>query len=121
MFLKNMSIQICYLRLNSWRNRVREEIDDASFPDEVETPQDAAARVRFQRYRGLRSFRTSPWDPYENLPKDYSRIFQFEDYKRTERSVIRNCLEEEGAVQVSVDLTRRPVFMIRSAWNSCIY
>lgn len=35
----------------------------------------------------MRSFRTSPWDPYENLPKDYARIFDFEDFKRTERDV----------------------------------
>ena len=56
---------------------------------------DVAANTRFQRYRGLRSFRTSPWDPYENLPRDYARIFQFEDYKRTERAVRRR-MEEEG-------------------------
>ena len=46
-----------------------------------------AASTRFARYRGMRSFRTSPWDPYENLPKDYARIFDFEDFKRTERDV----------------------------------
>lgn len=43
----------------------------------------------------MRSFRTSPWDPYENLPKDYARIFDFEDFKRTERDV-QKIAEVEG-------------------------
>ncbi|KAI0075767.1 ribosome biogenesis protein tsr1 [Panus rudis PR-1116 ss-1] len=82
-------------QLKTWRDRKREEEDDLNFPDEIDTPMDVPARTRFQRYRGLRSFRTSPWDPYENLPRDYARIFQFEDYKRTERAVRRR-MEEEG-------------------------
>ena len=72
-----------------------EEAEDAEFPDELDTPKDIPARTRFQRYRGLRSFRTSPWDPYENLPRDYARIFQFEDFKLTERNVKRR-VEVEG-------------------------
>ena len=87
-------------RLQSWRHRKREEEDDAQFPDEIDTPLDVPARTRFQRYRGLRSSRTSPWDPYENLPRDYARIFQFEDFKRTERAVKRRA-EEEGGIEVS--------------------
>ncbi|KAI8994012.1 ribosome biogenesis protein tsr1 [Trametes punicea] len=83
-------------QLQSWRNRKREEEDDLAFPDEIDTPLDVPARTRFQRYRGLRSFRTSPWDPYENLPRDYARIFQFEDFKRTERAVKRRAEEEAG-------------------------
>lgn len=87
-------------RLKNWRNRQREEEDDQAFPDEIDTPMDIPARTRFQRYRGMRSFRTSPWDPYENLPRDYARIFQFEDFKRTERSVRRKAEEELGVVEV---------------------
>lgn len=90
-------------RLQSWRDRKREEENDAQFPDEIDTPLDVPARTRFQRYRGLRSFRTSPWDPYENLPRDYARIFQFEDFKRTER-VVKRRAEEQGGVEVSICL-----------------
>ena len=48
----------------------------------------------------MRSFRTSPWDPFENLPRDYARIYQFEDFKRTERTVRRRAEQETGVVQV---------------------
>jgi len=79
------------------------------FPDEMDTPRDLAARVRFQRFRGLRSFRTSPWDTYENLPIDYARIFQFEDYERTKLRVRRQA-EEEG-VSVSIETSPSSIFL----------
>ncbi|KAG1763801.1 hypothetical protein EDD22DRAFT_1042766 [Suillus occidentalis] len=82
-------------QLTSWRKRSQEEQDAQEFPDEIDTPQDIPARTRFARFRGLRSLRTSPWDPYENLPSEYARIFEFEDFKRTERDLWRE-LEDSG-------------------------
>ncbi|KAF9167328.1 hypothetical protein DFQ26_004969 [Actinomortierella ambigua] len=74
------------------KEREVENRDDLEFPDEVEVPMEVPGRTRFARYRGLESFRTSPWDPYENLPLDYGRIFQFENYRRTKSRVMSQAL-----------------------------
>ncbi|XP_068601560.1 pre-rRNA-processing protein TSR1 homolog isoform X1 [Brachionichthys hirsutus] len=79
--------------------RYREARANEIFPDEVDTPLDTAARIRFQRYRGLKSFRSSPWDPMENLPLNYSRIFQFQSFERTRRRTLAEAAaEQEGAM-----------------------
>ncbi|KAM9321008.1 pre-rRNA-processing protein TSR1 homolog [Gastrophryne carolinensis] len=97
--------------------RYKQERQDGMFPDEVDTPRDQLARTRFQKYRGLKSFRTSPWDPKENLPRDYARIFQFHDFFRTRKRVFREQNEEknEGAMvgwYVTVHICEVPVSVL---------
>ena len=43
---------------------------------------------RFDKYRGLKSFRTSPWDPKESLPQDYSRVYAFENFTRAHKRAV---------------------------------
>ncbi|KAF9218805.1 ribosome biogenesis protein tsr1 [Gyrodon lividus] len=110
-------------QLLDWRNRAQEERAAQAFPDELDTPRDTPARTRFARYRGMQSLRTSPWDPYENLPKEYARIFEFEEFKRTERDVCRAAETEgiepgtrvtvfvEGVPQEASDPSRPPIVL----------
>ncbi len=66
------------------------------WPDEVQTPMSVKAKIRFQKYRGLKSFRNTPWDPKENLPLDYARIFQFKNFTRT----VKKLLDERDGIVV---------------------
>jgi pre-rRNA-processing protein TSR1 len=75
-------------------SKKQEQADEIAFPDEMDTPEDVLARVRFARYRALQSFRSSPWHPKENLPPSYSSIFEFEDFGGMQRRI----LNEMGSV-----------------------
>ncbi len=44
--------------------------------------------ILYYRFRGLKSFRTSPWDPKENLPLEYARIFQFQNFQRAKKRAL---------------------------------
>ncbi|XP_044511758.1 pre-rRNA-processing protein TSR1 homolog isoform X1 [Mangifera indica] len=88
---------------NLSREQIEDEIrkikeahaEDEEFPDEVDTPLDVPARKRFAKYRGLKSFRTSSWDPKESLPPEYARIFAFDNFARTQKHVFAKALEME--------------------------
>lgn len=61
--------------------------DDMDFPDEVDTPFKDAS-VRFQKYRGIKSLRNCDWDPYENLPEDYGRVWRFENFQLEQKNAL---------------------------------
>ena len=68
--------------------RRKEQQEHSEFPDEVQINEDEKARERFARYRALKSFKTSAWDPKENLPESYSSIYHFSSFKSTQRAVM---------------------------------
>lgn len=85
------------------RTKEEESAEDLEWPDEVNTPKDTPARIRFQKYRGLKSFRTSPWDVKENLPREYGRIFQFQSYTRAKNRVMAsNSLEIDPGQYITI-------------------
>lgn len=57
----------------------------------------------FSRYRGLQSFHSSPWDPKENLPSDYARIFQFENFRRTQKRILLSS-ESDNSILVRINI-----------------
>ncbi|GIQ82160.1 hypothetical protein KIPB_004276 [Kipferlia bialata] len=59
------------------------------FPDEVDTPCDVPVREKFAGYRGLNSFRTSPWigAKYE-LPEAYSALYRISHPREVEKVVL---------------------------------
>ncbi len=70
------------------QQRNKDKEDEMMFPDEVEVKEDENARDRFARYRSLKSFRKSYWDPKENLPDSYATIYHFSSFKATQGDVM---------------------------------
>lgn len=64
-------------------------------------------------------FRTSPWDAKENLPSDYARIFQFQNYRKTRKTVLSKIFlyDSEECVApgqfVTMEIRRVPVTFVR--------
>ncbi|XP_058815486.1 pre-rRNA-processing protein TSR1 homolog [Topomyia yanbarensis] len=94
--------------------------DDEVFPDEVDTPANIPARERFRKYRGLESFRTSPWDVKENLPLDYARIYQFKNFDRTKRRIIKEAQDIDDGVMPGWYIQIHVINVPQDLWNTYI-
>ena len=98
--------------------KFKEAREHEMFPDEIDTPLDQPARVRFGKYRGLKSFTHSPWDPKENLCFDYSRIFQFQNFNQTYKRIKTKALSSRFSVEpgyyVEIILKEVPLELMQS-------
>lgn len=82
---------------NAEKERLRHHNEDSRFPDEVDAPLDRKACERFARYRALDSFRSTYWHPKENLPHEYSSIFQFQNFSSVQKRISNDIAAVEGA------------------------
>lgn len=89
MFIQDDEDEIMRQKMvDEYQKRRKDEAEHRDYPDEVDVPTTMEARTRFARYRGLKSFRTSPWDPKESLPSEYARLHEFEDFLCTQKDVL---------------------------------
>ncbi|XP_049848585.1 pre-rRNA-processing protein TSR1 homolog [Schistocerca gregaria] len=68
----------------------KDEVKEVNFhlAGEIELPYGQLAQDVLREYRGMKSFRTSTWNPREELPIDYARIFQFSNFKKLHRHIL---------------------------------
>ncbi len=67
------------------------------FPDAVEAPEDESARVRYAKYRGVQSLRTSEWDiECDQMPAYFSAISQFGNFKLSMKRALNPTESEEA-------------------------
>ncbi|CAG0917933.1 unnamed protein product [Notodromas monacha] len=81
--------------------KLKQMREDEMFPDEEDTPMDISARERYQKYRGLESFRRSVWEnPDSDLPPHYKNLYRFANFKRSRKLAIAEPDEETGISSV---------------------
>lgn len=78
--------------------RKQDRQSDLQFPDEVDYEEEGSARDRYARYRSLKSFRKSYWDPKENLPETYGAVYHFSSFKSTQKDVMLDMKEMSDIV-----------------------
>lgn len=82
--------------LAAFRARKGDEAEeDREFPDEIELHPGVLARERLERYRGLKSLRTSHWEEDEDRahePENWRRLLQVPEYKQARAQVTREAL-----------------------------
>ncbi|KAG8348611.1 hypothetical protein TRVL_00573 [Trypanosoma vivax] len=99
--------------------RLREESEEEAWnPDMVDTPFNLSARQRFAKYRGLKSFQASKWDPTENLPHHYAYIYKLQAITRIREAALSKCAEGPAAIGQYVYITL--VGVTKDAWQGAL-
>ena len=103
--------------LKAYRSsRKNEAEENFEFPDEIELHPNVLARERLIKYRGLRSFRTSPWAEREDKlyePEEWARLLRIPNYKAAHSQAARSVIIGGAAPgrRVSVHIQSVPFFL----------
>ncbi|EPY51012.1 ribosome biogenesis protein Tsr1 [Schizosaccharomyces cryophilus OY26] len=97
-----------------YRRRMKEQQEDLEFPDELELDPKELARERLKKYRGLRSFYTSPWDAEEydpSEPPEWRQLYKLENYRNLKNKLYKQPFigEAKPGMSVVVELRDVPV------------
>ncbi|KAE8145977.1 DUF663-domain-containing protein [Aspergillus avenaceus] len=107
-------------------SRRKEANEDLEFPDEIELHPNVLARERLARFRGLKNFKTSPWETREDRPhepEDWRRLLQFGDYKGAKNRTIREALigGVNPGIRVDVHLRAVPAALRSKQLPLCLF
>ena len=97
--------------------------DHKDFPDEIDTSRSDCARELYKEFRGLESFKTSPWNPYENLPDSYSQLFEFKGFRAIKAKLqneLKQCQVKNVFASIHIQFPRDLLPLIKSkciVWN----
>jgi len=73
--------------------------DELEFDDEVDYPHTINLREKYHKYKGLKSFKKSDWDKYENLPDEYEKIIYFKNYLHSRKKAIEHATKNAFAYE----------------------
>lgn len=117
--LERMTDEERAMEVQQLKKKSEEEVWNS---DMVDTPVNLPARQRFAKYRGLKSFATSKWDPAENLPPQYAYIFKLQGYNRIRQAAVAKC--DEGPAEIGqliyVTLEDVPPAVAAAQQDSCL-
>jgi pre-rRNA-processing protein TSR1 len=55
--------------------------EDLDYEEEADYTAETSLKDKFRKYKGMQNFRTTEWDPYDNLPLDvFSKIYVFDNF-----------------------------------------
>ncbi|GAU97934.1 hypothetical protein RvY_09152 [Ramazzottius varieornatus] len=103
--------------------QMKKRLQDRMFPDEIDTPLDTPARIRFFKYRGLDDFRSANWDAEENLPREYAQVSRFSNMKSSKKAALNfaNRTAVEPFNTATVVLRDAPLSMADTTSSLVVY